>query len=86
MKDAIIKEIRKTDDKGKQNGNANNNDKDKKKRNRIGKERVDIKAEANGNQPGNQKGGQKGGNGKGGNAQNKENQGKAARTASRSLS
>jgi translation initiation factor IF-2 len=78
MKDAIIKEIRKSDDKGnKQNGNADS--KDKKKRNRIGKERVDIKAEAGGNQPGNQKGGQKGGNGKGGNAQNKENQGKGGK-------
>ena len=51
MKDAIIKEIRKTDDK-----NVKDTDEEgakKKKRNRIGKERVDINA------PGNQGGGQR---------------------------
>ena len=49
MKDAIIKEIRKNDDKS---GKANDEEGGKKKkRNRIGKERVDINA------PGNQNGG-----------------------------
>ena len=51
MKDAIIKEIRKTDDK-----NVKDTDEEgskKKKRNRIGKERVDINA------PSNQGGGQR---------------------------
>ena len=43
MKDAIIKEIRKTDEKG----NAEEDGAKKKKRNRIGKERVDINATAN---------------------------------------
>ena len=47
MKDAIIKEIRKTDDKGKDGDDEVGK---KKKRNRIGKERVDINA------PGNQNG------------------------------
>ena len=50
MKDAIIKEIRKTDDKNK---DADDEGGKKKKRNRIGKERVDINA------PGNQGGGQR---------------------------
>ena len=49
MKDAIIKEIRKSDDKSGK-GNDEEGGK-KKKRNRIGKERVDINA------PGNQNGG-----------------------------
>ena len=44
MKDAIIKEIRKTDDKSK---NADDEAGKKKKRNRIGKERVDINAPGN---------------------------------------
>ena len=43
MKDAIIKEIRKTDDKG----HTEEDGAKKKKRNRIGKERVDINATAN---------------------------------------
>jgi translation initiation factor IF-2 len=76
MKDAIIKEIRKGDDKGnRQNGSADDL-KNKKKRNRIGKERVDIKAET-GSPQGNQKGGQKDGNrnGNGKGAQNKDAQG-----------
>ena len=50
MKDAIIKEIRKTDDKNKDGDEEGGK---KKKRNRIGKERVDINA------PGNQGGGQR---------------------------
>ena len=69
MKDAIIKEIRKTDDK-----NAKDTDDEtgkKKKRNRIGKERVDINA------PSNQGGGQRkegkdSHQGKGNNAQGKQ--------------
>ena len=69
MKDAIIKEIRKTDDK-----NAKDSDDEtgkKKKRNRIGKERVDINA------PSNQGGGQRkegkdSHQGKGNNAQGKQ--------------
>ncbi|MBR5204008.1 MAG: translation initiation factor IF-2 N-terminal domain-containing protein, partial [Bacteroidaceae bacterium] len=67
MKDAIIKEIRKTDDK-----NAKDTDDEankKKKRNRIGKEKVDINA------PGNQGGFRKDGkdaSGKGNNAQGKQ--------------
>ena len=44
MKDAIIKEIRKTDDKNKE---ADDESGKKKKRNRIGKERVDINAPGN---------------------------------------
>ncbi|MBQ8443493.1 MAG: translation initiation factor IF-2 [Bacteroides sp.] len=44
MKDAIIKEIRKTDEKSK---NADDEAGKKKKRNRIGKERVDINAPGN---------------------------------------
>ena len=44
MKDAIIKEIRKTDDRGKDTDEDANK---KKKRNRIGKERVDINAAGN---------------------------------------
>ena len=44
MKDAIIKEIRKTDDKSK---DADDEAGKKKKRNRIGKERVDINAPGN---------------------------------------
>ena len=44
MKDAIIKEIRKTDDKSK---DAEDEAGKKKKRNRIGKERVDINAPGN---------------------------------------
>lgn len=65
MKDAIIKEIRKTDDKGKDSDDEGGK---KKKRNRIGKERVDINA------PGNQGGGQRkdgGHQGKNNNAQGK---------------
>ena len=50
MKDAIIKEIRKTDDKSKESDDEVGK---KKKRNRIGKERVDINA------PSNQAGGQR---------------------------
>ena len=50
MKDAIIKEIRKTDDKNKESDDEAGK---KKKRNRIGKERVDINA------PSNQTGGQR---------------------------
>ena len=50
MKDAIIKEIRKSDDKG---GKENDDEGGKKKkRNRIGKERVDINSA--GNQPADQ--------------------------------
>ena len=44
MKDAIIKEIRKTDDKSKEGDDEAGK---KKKRNRIGKERVDINAPGN---------------------------------------
>ena len=44
MKDAIIKEIRKTDDKSKETDDESAK---KKKRNRIGKERVDINAPGN---------------------------------------
>ena len=44
MKDAIIKEIRKTDDKSKEGDDEGAK---KKKRNRIGKERVDINAPGN---------------------------------------
>ena len=47
MKDAIIKEIRKSDDKGVKGGDEDVNK--KKKRNRIGKERVDINAPGNTN-------------------------------------
>ena len=46
MKDAIIKEIRKTDDKSKEGDDEVGK---KKKRNRIGKERVDINAPSNQN-------------------------------------
>ena len=46
MKDAIIKEIRKTDDKSKEGDDEAGK---KKKRNRIGKERVDINAPSNQN-------------------------------------
>ena len=46
MKDAIIKEIRKTDDKSKEGDDEVGK---KKKRNRIGKERVDINAQSNQN-------------------------------------
>ena len=46
MKDAIIKEIRKTDDKSKEGDDEAGK---KKKRNRIGKERVDINAQSNQN-------------------------------------
>jgi translation initiation factor IF-2 len=72
MKDAIIKEIRKSDDKGgKQGGNNADDAKNKKKRNRIGKERVDINAASNGNPQGGQKdGNRKDRGGKSGNAQN----------------
>ena len=45
MKDAIIKEIRKGDDKGHKEGDEEVGK--KKKRNRIGKERVDINASSN---------------------------------------
>jgi translation initiation factor IF-2 len=67
MKDAIIKEIRKSDDKGGAKGgnNAQDDAKNKKKRNRIGKERVDIKAEAN-SQNNNGQGGNNGGSRKDG--------------------
>ena len=44
MKDAIIKEIRKTDDKSGKPSNASSEDGKKKKRTRINKERVDINA------------------------------------------
>ena len=67
MKDAIIKEIRKTDDK-----NTKDTDDEagkKKKRNRIGKERVDINAPSN--QGGFRKDG-KDASGKGNNAQGKQ--------------
>ncbi len=47
MKDAIIKEIRKTDDKAPKSGDDDANK--KKKRNRINKERVDINAAGNNN-------------------------------------
>lgn len=48
MKDAIIKEIRKGDDKAAKPGaNAGTDDGKKKKRNRINKERVDINAAGN---------------------------------------
>jgi translation initiation factor IF-2 len=75
MKDAIIKEIRKSDDKGgaKSGNNAQDDAKNKKKRNRIGKERVDIKAEAN-NQNNNGQGGNNGGSRKDG-GRGKGNQG-----------
>ncbi len=83
MKDAIIKEIRKSDDKGGAKGgnNAQDDAKNKKKRNRIGKERVDIKAEANSQnnngQGGNNGGSRKdGGRGKGNQGQNQGQGGK----------
>jgi translation initiation factor IF-2 len=83
MKDAIIKEIRKSDDKGgaKSGNNAQDDAKNKKKRNRIGKERVDIKAEANSQnnngQGGNNGGSRKdGGRGKGNQGQNQGQGGK----------
>ncbi len=77
MKDAIIKEIRKTDDNkgGKESENDANK---KKKRNRIGKERVDINASTN-NMGGNQRKdnnagqGKNNGQGKPGNNQGKPN-------------
>ena len=59
MKDAIIKEIRKTDDKNK---DSEDEGAKKKKRNRIGKERVDINAP--GNQGGQRKEGKDGHQGK----------------------
>ncbi len=67
MKDAIIKEIRKTDDKNK---DADEDGGKKKKRNRIGKERVDINAP--GNQGGNHRKENKEGNSKGNNPQGKQ--------------
>ena len=67
MKDAIIKEIRKTDDKNK---DADEDGGKKKKRNRIGKERVDINAP--GNQSGNHRKENKEGNSKGNNLQGKQ--------------
>jgi translation initiation factor IF-2 len=83
MTDAIIKEIRKSDDKGGAKGgnNAQDDAKNKKKRNRIGKERVDIKAEANSQnnngQGGNNGGSRKdGGRGKGNQGQNQGQGGK----------
>ena len=62
MKDAIIKEIRKTDDKSKEGDDEAGK---KKKRNRIGKERVDINAP--GNQAAPRKEGKDGHPGKGNN-------------------
>ena len=47
MKDAIIKEIRKTDEKAEKGNNADAAGNSKKKRNRINKERVDITAAGN---------------------------------------
>jgi translation initiation factor IF-2 len=81
MKDAIIKEIRKSDDKGnKQGGNAAEDAKNKKKRNRIGKERVDINAASNGQKDGQKDGsrkdrGERGGKGGNGQNNNKDAQG-----------
>ena len=66
MKDAIIKEIRKTDDKGKDSEDEGGK---KKKRNRIGKERVDINAP--GNQGGQRKEGKEGHQGKNNNPSGK---------------
>ena len=69
MKDAIMKEIRKTDDK-----NTKDNEEEggkKKKRNRIGKERVDINAQANQQHP--RKEGKENHPGKAANAQGKNN-------------
>ena len=69
MKDAIIKEIRKSDDKSK---DGDEEGAKKKKRNRIGKERVDINAA--GAQGASRKEGKEGFAGKGGNnAQGKSN-------------
>ncbi|MBR4922298.1 MAG: translation initiation factor IF-2 [Bacteroidaceae bacterium] len=68
MKDAIIKEIRKTDDKSKEGDDEAGK---KKKRNRIGKERVDINAQSNQN-AGQRKEGKDGNHqGKGNNNNNK---------------
>lgn len=47
MKDAIIKEIRKTDEKADKSSNNNDDAAKKKKRNRINKERVDLNDAAN---------------------------------------
>ena len=52
MKDAIIKEIRKTDDKSDKAGAANDDPTKKKRRNRINKERVDVNNAAQQNQGG----------------------------------
>ena len=63
MKDAIIKEIRKTDEKTEKPSKEDNGS--KKKRNRINKERVDISAA--GNMPSRNEKPNKGGNSQGGN-------------------
>ena len=52
MKDAIIKEIRKTDDKSDKSATNNDDPAKKKKRNRINKERVDVNNPAQQNQGG----------------------------------
>ena len=68
MKDAIIKEIRKTDEKAERGNDADNNA--KKKRNRINnKERVDINAAGNGAPVRNEKQGK---NAQGGNKHSKD--------------
>ena len=68
MKDAIIKEIRKTDEKAERGNDADNNA--KKKRNRINnKERVDINAAGNGAPARNEKQGK---NAQGGNKHSKD--------------
>lgn len=77
MKDAIIKEIRKSDDKGAKPGaNAAADEGKKKKRNRINKERIDINAAGAGNAGGNNQRRDNGNQNKGGNGKpNNANQG-----------
>ena len=66
MKDAIIKEIRKTDEKTEKAGDGDNTANSKKKRNRIGKERVDINTAASQVSRGGESSGKSGKNAQGG--------------------
>ncbi len=80
MKDAIIKEIRKTDDKSPKpaDGADDDNKRNKKKRSRINKERVDINTVDNnggGNGQGNNGGNRRQGNNNGGGNRNQQFQG-----------
>ncbi len=68
MKDAIIKEIRKVDDRApKADGNDDDSRRNKKKRSRINKERVDINTMDNNNRRSGNNGGNKGQQGQGAN-------------------